>query len=87
MIARRDARDARADLLDDTTALVAEHRGKESRRVAAAHRVRVRVAHARRHEPHEALAGARPLEVDLVDLERAARLPADRGSHPHGVIT
>src|SRR4029077_281100 len=75
--------DPGTDLLHHAGALVSQNRRKESRRIAAAHRVGVGVAHARRGEPHEALARLRSVEIDVVDLERPARLPADRRLELH----
>src|SRR4029453_18145888 len=83
VIAGGEPRDPRAHLLDDPAALVAEHRGEEAGWVAAAHRVRVGVTDAGRDQPHETLARARPVQVDRVDLERAAGLDADRGADLH----
>jgi hypothetical protein len=83
VIAGDEARDPGPHLLHDAAALVAEHRRKQPRRIAAAHRVRIGVTHPRGHEAHETLARTRALEVDGVDLERAAGLEADRRTHLH----
>ncbi len=69
MVADRERLDAGPDRLDDARALVAENRRKEAFRIVAREREGVRVAHARRREPHEALALLRPLELDHVDLQ------------------
>src|SRR6266516_1172585 len=71
------------DLLDHAASLVTEHGREEARRVAPAHGVGVRVADAGRDQADQALAGPRALEVDLVDHERLARLPADGGADLH----
>src|SRR5205823_7867229 len=84
VVAGSEARDAGPDLLDHPAALVAEDGGEEARRIAPAHGVGVRVADAGRDQADQALAGPRALEVDLVDHERLARLPADGGADLHG---
>src|SRR5207249_10080797 len=79
-----EAREPGPDLLDHAAALVAEDGREEARRIAPAHRVGDGVADAGRDQADQALAGARTLEVDLVDHERLARLPADGGENLHG---
>src|SRR5262249_59331903 len=70
VIADREAGHARAHLLDDARALVAEDGREQPRRIATAHRVRVGVADAGGGEPDQALARRRPGGIDVVDLER-----------------
>src|SRR5262249_48200397 len=83
VVADGQRRDARSDLLHDAGALVAEHGREEPRRVAAAHGVGVGVADARGGEPDPALPPPRSVALDLLDLERPARLPQDRRLHLH----
>src|SRR4029077_8672539 len=83
VVSDREAADTRADLLDDAAPFVAEHRGEESRGIAPAHRVRVGVTDPGRDEPDEAFARLRSLELDLLDGEGRARLPADGSLHLH----
>src|SRR5207249_11564660 len=78
VIAGGERRDPGADVLDDPAALVAEHGREEPRGVAAAQRVGVGVADARRDQPDEALSGPRWGEVDFVDRERLPGRPGDR---------
>src|SRR5439155_886074 len=78
------ARHTGPDLLDHAATFVAEHGREQAGRVAPAHGVGVGVADAGRDQADQALAGARALEVDLVDHERLARLPADGGADLHG---
>jgi len=74
VIARRDERDVLADALDDSGALVAEHGRRVARRVGARGRVEVGVADTAGHEPHQRLAGARLLEIELLHDERRPEL-------------
>ena len=84
VVARGDERDALADPLDDTRALVAEHAGRVAGRVGAGSGVEVGVADAAGGEPDEHLAGLRLGEIDLLDDERAAELLEHRCANLHG---
>ena len=77
VIAGRDERDAVADALDDTGALVAENARRIAGRVGAGGGVEVGVADAAGGEPHEHLAGLRLGEIDLLDDERPVRTPRE----------
>src|SRR5690606_32519498 len=67
VIADLDARDPGADLLDDSTAFMAENDRKRALGVVAGQRERIRVTHAGRHEAHEHFAGLRTFEIHLFD--------------------
>ena len=83
VVAGRDERDARADALDDTRALVAEHARHVSGRVGARGRVQVGVTDAARREPDEHLALLRLREVELLDDERLSELLEHGGADLH----
>ena len=77
MIALGDARDARADLLDDARALVAAD-DREARHDVAVAQVLVGVAEARRLPADQDLALFRLVEIEVDDLPVATRLPQHR---------
>ncbi len=83
-VAGRDARDAVADPLDDTRALVTEHRRRVAGRVDARGGVHVRVADAARLQPDQHLSCARLREIELSDLQRLAELLEQGGADLHG---
>jgi hypothetical protein len=84
MTSGRDAGDAGADVLDD--ALVPEHHRQASGDLAL-HDVQVGVAQPGVRVPDQHLARARAVELDLLDLERAADLVQHGGGGPHGQVT
>src|SRR5262249_10282125 len=67
-------------------AFMSQHRRKQTRRVVAAHRVGVGVADAGGNQAYEALTGAWSFQIDLLDLQRCARLPADGGFDLHDAL-
>ena len=67
MIAGRDARDALADLLDHTRALVSQHGRRIPGRVGADSRIEVGVADAAGGKAHQHLTRPRPVELDVLD--------------------
>ena len=85
MIAGRQRRNAAADPLDDTGALVSEHGRRVARRVGSGSGVELGVADAARDEPNEHLAGARFREVHLLHGEWSAELLEHRRAILHYV--
>jgi hypothetical protein len=83
VVAWRDERDVRPDLLDHARTLVAEHTRRIAGRVGAGRGVEVGVAHAAGLEPDKRLAGPRLRELDLLDGKRLPELLQHRGSDPH----
>ncbi len=83
VVAGGQRRYARADLLHDAGALVAEYGREAPLRVLPAHGVGVGVADAGGGEPHQHFAGPGAFEVDLGHLERCPRLPAHGGADLH----
>ncbi len=79
MITGRNTGDARADLFDDTTTLVAEYGWECTFRVAARQGIRIRMTHARSDDPHERLTGFRPIYVDFLNRQRLTSFPCDGG--------
>ena len=77
-----DPGDARADLLDDPRALVAEHH-RQPRREVTVHDVQVGVAQPRMGVADQHLPRLGAVEVELLDLDRLARLDDDRGLGLH----
>ena len=77
-------RHARPDIDDDAGALMAQDGWKQAFRVGAGKCEIVRVADARGLHLDQHLAGFRPLEVDLHDLERLALLQCNGGTGFHG---
>ncbi len=69
-----------AERLDDAGALVADD-DRQPRRQVAGHVVQVAVADAGRLDAHEHLAGARRVELDVLDRQRLAGGAQHRGSH------
>ena len=84
MIARRERANALADLDHDACALVPEHHGEEPLGVLTRKCVGVRVTYARGGELDQALARARPVELDLLDFQRASGFPCNCRFHLHG---
>src|SRR5690606_27821213 len=85
VVAGRHAGDAGADLEDHAGALVAEDDREQALRVGAGAGEVVGVADAGRLDLAQHLAGARSLEVDLLDLEWLSGLEGDGGAGLHGV--
>ncbi len=83
MVADRDRGDARPDLADDAGALMAEDRRKDPLRILALERVGVGMADAGRHDLDQRFARLRPVEIDLVDLQRRVRRDGDGGAGLH----
>ena len=79
-VARREHRHVLTDRLDDSGALVAEHR-RGDHRVEAVDEVQVGVADAARAGTDDDLAAARLVEVDLLDGECIVGGVEDCGSH------
>ena len=70
-VARRRRRHARPDRLDGAGALVAQHdRQREAQRAVRGGQVGVADAHPR--DPHQNLAGARRVDLNLLEREGAA---------------
>ena len=84
MIAGREARHTRADLLDHPGALVPEHGRRVTGGIDTAGGVEVGVANAAGRQAHQHLTGARPVEVDLLDHERPGELLENGGADLHG---
>ena len=78
---------ARPDLADDPGALMAEDRGEDALGILALERVGVGMADAGRHDLDQHLARLRPVEVDLVDLERRVGRDGDGGAGLHGLLS
>ena len=83
VVAGLKERDPLADLLDHAGALVAEHRRGVAGRVRARRRVEVGVADAAGLEPHQHLARARLLELDLLHGQRLPELLENGRAHSH----
>ena len=83
VVAGRERRDVRADLLDDAGALVPENGRRVAGGIGARRRVEVGVADAAGHEADEHLARARLGELDLLHDERRAELLEDGGADLH----
>jgi len=79
MIARLDRYYAGAHLADDTGALMAQDRGKNSFAVEAVERVGLGMTDARRLISTRDLAGFRALQIDFDDFKRLLRLESDCG--------
>src|SRR5258708_4226205 len=86
MIARLDRYYAGAHLADDTGALMAQDRGKNSFAVEAVERVGIGMTDARRLDFDEDLAGFRALQIDFDDFKRLLRLESDCGARFHFLI-
>ncbi len=82
-VARREAGDAGADLLDDPRDLVAEHARRRERDLAL-HHVQIGVAHAAPVHAHEHLAGERSRPGRSLDAERLARPLQHHRAHHRG---
>ena len=83
-VARGQARDAVAEPLDDSGALVAEDGRRVARWVRAGGGVHVGVADTAGLEPHEHLAAPGLRELDLGDMQRRSELLEHCGSDLHG---
>ena len=83
VVAGRDVVDALPHGLDDAGALVPEHHRHAAGAEVAVGEVEVGVAHAGGGDAHEQLAGARRLELDLLDGERRVVGVQDGGADPH----
>ena len=86
VIAADEARDARADLLDDSRALVPEHGRRVAGRIGAGSRVHVGVAYATGVQTHEHLARPRTGKIDVLHDERVAELLKHGRANLHRVI-
>ena len=84
MLAGHDAGHARADRLDDSRALVAEHR-RAACLGRAVDRVLVRVADTARVQPHEHLARTGAGQLELRHGHRPTRPLEDGGTNLHAV--
>jgi hypothetical protein len=82
VITRLQPGDARPDLLDDAGAFVPADDGETGRQVAVA-QVLVGMAQAGGREADQHLAGLRPVQVDLGDLERPPVTPEDGRASSH----
>ena len=82
VVTRRDGRDARADGLDDARALVTEHARERGDGGAAVEHVQVGAADAGGRDPHEHLAGARLVDVDVLECRARCDVVYDDGLHP-----
>jgi hypothetical protein len=87
VIALLDRRDARADIDDDTRALVAENDRKQPFRVRARARELVRVADPCRADLDEHFTGLGAVEVHGFDDERFSGLVADGGTSLHVIAS
>jgi hypothetical protein len=83
VVAGLDRGDTVADLLDDSSALVSEHRRRVARRIGARGGVEIGVAHTAGDETHERLPGPGLGEIDLLDGERLPELLEHRRANPH----
>jgi hypothetical protein len=83
VVALLHAGHARPDVDDDAGALMAEDGGEQPFGVGAGERELVGVADAGRLDLDQHLAGFRPVELDLGDLERLGLLECDRGAGFH----
>jgi hypothetical protein len=75
MIARLEARNTRADRLDEPGALVPEHHRPSSVAELAVGQPHIRMAHARGGDAHEHLVVLGRVEVDVLHGDRTARFP------------
>src|SRR5207245_6934152 len=82
-VSRADMRHARADLLDDPGAFVAEHHRPATPAERALCEMEIGVADARRRDPYEHLVVARRIELDLLDAHRPPRLVQHNRLNPH----
>jgi hypothetical protein len=78
VIAGLDALHAFADFLDDAAAFVTEDGRERTLGVGARQRVGIRMANARRNEPHQHLAFLGTSELDFLDAQWLAGFPRDR---------
>ncbi|MNE81220.1 hypothetical protein D3C80_1778530 [compost metagenome] len=85
MVADGQARHARPDLDHHARAFVAENAREYALGVQTVQRIGVSVADARRLDLDQHLARARPLQIDLDDLERAFGFERDGGAGFHDV--
>src|SRR5262249_21929745 len=83
VVAGADAGDAGADLLDHAAALVPEDDGEAALGVLAREGEGVGVADTAGADADQHLAGARPFDLDLLDLQRSSGLPGDGGACLH----
>ena len=83
MIARANARDARADVDDDAGPLVPEDCRKEPFRIGARAGELVGMADAGRFDLDQHLAFARAVEINGFDAQRRARFECDGGPDLH----
>ena len=74
MVARPQVGDAGPHALHDARALVAQDHGVGRVAAGAVHAVEAAVADTGRHHLHVDLAGARRVEVDVIDHQRLAGL-------------
>jgi hypothetical protein len=80
MVTGPDVLDPRADSLDDARPFVPEDHWRR-RWMHPLLVVKIRVANAARHEPHEHLAGAGLIQFKLLDHERLTGAIQNRGAH------
>jgi len=80
VVARGETAQSRSDLLDDSSAFVAEDDGKIGRMDALRH-VQVGVANAARRHANLQLARLRRVELEFFDDERLFERAKDGGSH------
>ena len=78
VVADGQGANSRADLFDDSGALVAQHGRKETLGIAPAEGIRIGVTDTGRRQTDEALPFLRSFEVDLLELERLSGLERDR---------
>src|SRR5439155_27269572 len=84
VVARLDAVDTRADLLDDAGALVAEHHRHAGAGIGAVPRVEAAVADAAGDHLDPHLAPLRVVDLDVLDRQGRPRGMQDRRFHEHG---
>ena len=82
VVARLDAGHAGADLLHDARALVTEDQRRPQRPVAS-RGMEIAVTDARGFDFDEDFAGARRVELDILDRQWLAALPEHGGAHLH----
>ena len=83
MIADRDRGHPRANLAHHPGALMPQDRRKQPLAVQPVQRVGIGMANPRRHDLDQHLAGARPLQVDLDNLQRALGFECNGGTALH----
>src|SRR5690606_29543148 len=71
------ARDAFTDLLDDAAPFMAQDDRERALGIVSRQRERVGMTHAGRDQPHEHLAGLRPLDIDFLDGQGLPRFPCN----------